>query len=180
MGQLSHLNLELNRERIKWVEIDKIHITLKFLGDTDENKIPDIERIFRKVTEGYSPFSIRLNTLGVFGSIDNPRVIWAGIEPSDNIVSLMNDIHAELKSTEYIGNDRQNVVPHLTIGRIIGIKDKKKFQGIMNRARKFSSQLITINECILYESILKKEGPVYLPLKAFPFVSLCNHSIIQH
>ena len=81
---------------------------------------------------------------------------------------LMKDVHAELKTIGY-DPDRQNLVPHLTIGRIKEIKDKQLFQSIIDKFRDISSKEMIVTECILYESILKKEGPVYLILRTFPF-----------
>jgi 2'-5' RNA ligase len=63
--------------------------------------------------------------------------------------------------------DRQNSVPHLTLGRIKFLKDKKMFQQIIDQNKGISSQEISVGQLILFESILKKEGPVYLALHTF-------------
>ena len=168
LDQLLQLKQQLKHERVKWVEDQNIHITLKFLGDTEVKKIPDIERVLEQVAASHSPFAIQLVRLGIFGSRYDPRVIWAGIEPYDHLAMLMKDVHAELKTIGY-ESDRQNLVPHLTLGRIKEIKDKHLFQRVIEKIREISSQEMIVTECILYESILKKEGPVYLNLKTFPF-----------
>jgi 2'-5' RNA ligase len=63
--------------------------------------------------------------------------------------------------------DRQNLVPHLTLGRIKSLKDKQLFQKIIDEHRQISSQKIDIDRILLFESILKKEGPVYQALQTF-------------
>ena len=63
--------------------------------------------------------------------------------------------------------DRQNLVPHLTLGRIKLLKDKKMFQQIIDQNRGISSQEINVDRFSLFESILKKEGPVYQTLQIF-------------
>ena len=168
LDRLFQLKTELSFEKIKWVEDHNIHITLKFLGDTEIKKIPDIERVLQQVASIHSPIAIQLVKLGLFGSRYDPKVIWVGIEPYDHLVMLMKDLQAELKTIGY-EPDRQNIVPHLTIGRIKEIKDKQLFQRIIEKFREISSKEMIVPECILYESILKKEGPVYLILKTFPF-----------
>ena len=168
LDQLFQLKAHLRHERIKWVEENNIHVTLKFLGDTEVKKIKDIERVLQQVASSHSPFVIRLVRLGIFGSRYDPRVIWVGIEPYDHLVMLMRDVHAGLKTIGY-QPDRQNLVPHLTIGRIRELRDRQLFQTIIEKFSGISSQEMTVKECILYESILKKEGPVYLNLKTFPF-----------
>jgi len=59
------------------------------------------------------------------------------------------------------------LVPHLTLGRIKFIKDKQMFQKIIDETKGISFQEIIVDKFILYESVLKKEGPVYLALKTF-------------
>jgi len=110
MDQLYQLKMQLLHEKIKWVEDHNIHITLKFFGNTEVNKLQDIESVLHRIAISHSPFTVRLVNLGIFGSKYDPRVIWAGIDPYDRLVSLMKDAHAELKSIGY-EPDRQNVVP---------------------------------------------------------------------
>jgi 2'-5' RNA ligase len=171
LDQMHLLKNELRHEKIKWVEDQNIHITLKFFGDTDERKIPEIMNVLKKVADVNPAFGFSLKSLGVFGSRYDPRVLWIGIEPYERLVKLMKDLHAELKPIGY-DPDRQNLVPHLTIGRIKEIKDKQLFKGIIEKFREISTPEMMAKEIILFESILKREGPVYLVQGAFPFTTL--------
>jgi 2'-5' RNA ligase len=107
-----------------------------------------------------------LVSLGIFGSRYDPRVIWIGIHPYDELVRIMKIMQEQLIPLGYIP-DRQNLVPHLTLGRIKGLKDKALFQQTVDRFRDLSSREMQVNSFILYESILKKEGPVYIALQTF-------------
>ena len=164
--QLRKLNSQLRHEQIKWVEEHNIHITLKFLGETEEGKIPEIIRALVESSANINVFSFSLQKLGVFGSSYDPRVIWVGIEPYAELASLMKIIHHKMEVIGY-EPDRQNLVPHLTLGRIKFLKDKKLFQQIIDQNKEISSQEIRVDCFILFESILKKEGPVYLALQTF-------------
>jgi 2'-5' RNA ligase len=66
-------------------------------------------------------------------------------------------------------SDRQNIIPHLTLGRIKFLKDKLLFQSVIDANRELQSAPIQVRGCILYESILHREGPQYIVLRKFPF-----------
>ena len=166
LDQLLKLNSQLRHEKIKWVEKHNIHVTLKFLGETEEERIPDINRVLEEMAADINVFSFSLQKLGIFGSAYDPRVVWVGIEPYADLASIMKILRDKLSVIGF-EPDRQNLVPHLTLGRIKFLKDKKLFQQIIDQNKEISSQEITVDRIILFESILKKEGPVYLALKTF-------------
>lgn len=146
--------------RITWVNPYNIHVTLKFFGETEERKIPEISRILKEVASRHQPFTCELVNVGIFGSSYSPKVIWFGIENADPLKMLGNDM---LRSLEAIGweRDRQNFVPHLTIGRIKEVPDRQLFQKMIDEHKKTRMQDIQVSEFHLYESLLMREGPVY-------------------
>ena len=151
---------------ITWVKPESIHITLKFFGETEEKRIPEISRVLREVAARHKPFASELINVGIFGSSYAPKVIWFGIENAEPLKQLGADV---LQSLEPIGweVDRQNFVPHLTIGRIKEIPDKQLFQKIIDVHKKTRMQEIDVREFHLYESILNREGPVYKVLETY-------------
>jgi 2'-5' RNA ligase len=167
LSQFHEIQNRLHHERIKWVEEYNIHVTIKFFGETEETKIRDITHVLAEVAAGTSVFSFSLQDLGIFGSSYDPRVVWVGIEPYEKLASMMKLIGEKMETIGY-KPDRQNLVPHLTLGRIKFLKDKNLFRQIIDQSRDISSQEIIVDRFILFESILKKEGPVYLALQTFP------------
>jgi 2'-5' RNA ligase len=167
LDQFLELKNQLKHERIKWVEEHNIHVTIKFFGETAVEKIPGINSVLEEVAAGTNVFSFALQGLGIFGSSYDPRVVWVGIEPFADLVSIMKVMRDKLSLIGYEPG-RQNLVPHLTLGRIKLLKDKKMFQQIIDQHKGISSQEIKADRFILFESILKKEGPEYLALKIFP------------
>lgn len=153
---------------IKWVDPNNIHITLKFLGETPVEEIPAIIEALKTSTEGIQPFDIKLANTGIFGSYYLPRVIWAGIDASDELLKLSANVVANLEAIGYL-SDRQNFVPHLTLGRIKEIKDKAHFQEVLSHFSNFVYQTQHVTGFTLFESILKKEGPEYNVLGEFTF-----------
>jgi RNA 2',3'-cyclic 3'-phosphodiesterase len=169
LNQVHSLETSLQHERIKWVEDHNIHITLKFFGETEEKQIPGIISVLKNVSAVSKSFSYSLKNLGIFGSSYEPRVIWIGLEPYQELVDLMKKIQSEMIPLGF-EPDRQNLVPHLTLGRIKYLKDKPLFQRTIDRYKSVASSEMKAESFILFESILKKEGPVYVALDTFPFL----------
>lgn len=151
----------LIHEKIKWVEPENMHLTLKFFGETDETKIPAICHALESATAQSKPFTLKIGNTGIFGSRYDPKVLWFGIEKMVELENLAQNIFAELAKCGWEA-DRQNFVPHLTIGRIRELKDKPLFQKIINNYNTVEIQEENVTEIILYESILRREGPLYV------------------
>ena len=159
----------LSQDKIKWVDIDNIHITLKFFGETDEERIDDICDALEKGIFRHDPFKLSLRDVGIFGSSYKPRVIWFGIDKSEELQKLAGDLKYELSEIGFEA-DRQNFVPHLTVGRIKYIENKKYFQKVIDENKSGFIQEIPVEEIILFESILHKTGPEYITIEKFRLV----------
>lgn len=159
----NEISSSLRHERIKWVEPSITHLTLKFFGETDEKKIPDISLTLENAAAQSKPFTLKIANTGIFGSRYDPKVIWFGFEKNQELDSLAKNIFTELQKHGW-HPDRQNFVPHLTIGRIKEIKDKPLFQHIISKFNLVEIQEEKVTEIILYESILRREGPLYINL----------------
>jgi 2'-5' RNA ligase len=153
---------------IKWVDPNNIHITLKFFGETPVEEIPFITAALQEALEGVKPFEIKLANTGIFGSYYSPKVIWVGINTSEMFNKLSNNVIESLEKSGYL-NDRQNFVPHLTLGRIKEIKDKNHFQDVVAHFSNYAYQTQMVHGFYLYDSILRKEGPEYTVVEEFVF-----------
>ena len=162
------LSSGLKTESIKWVEEHNIHITIKFFGETEERLIPGISEHMKGISKNTPMLNFCLSGLGIFGSSYQPKVIWTGIEPFEQLSSLMKRTRTEMEKIGF-ESDRQNIVPHLTLGRIKFLKDKELFRKSLEVNRNIRSEPMMVKECILFESILRKEGPEYITLEKFPF-----------
>jgi 2'-5' RNA ligase len=160
------LSSRLSYENLRFVEPDKLHLTLRFLGDTDENKIPDIDRMMKKSAQASKIFTLDINHTGVFGSSYNPRVLWFGIDNNDLLMQLQTRIELDLTKVGFF-RDRQNFVPHLTLTRIKQLKDLKLFQKIISEFRERKIMKQEVRSFSLIESILLKEGPIYNTLSTY-------------
>jgi len=157
---------KLGYENLRFVEPDKLHLTLRFLGDTDENKIPDIDLMMKKSADASKIFTLNINNTGVFGSSYNPRVLWFGIENNDLLTQLQARIELDLTKVGFF-QDRQNFVPHLTLSRIKQLKDLKLFQKTIGEFHERKIMKQEVRSFSLIESILMKEGPIYHTLSTY-------------
>jgi len=158
---LDNIKFHLKREIIKWVENENLHITFQFLGDTDEAMIPEIISSLNKLQLQAKSFKYQLEGLGVFNSIHNPRVLWIGIKPIDNLVILKELIDKCLIELDFQFKNEKEFSPHLTIGRIKKIRNINKLTNTLkyNQFRHF--QEVAVNHINLFESTLTPEGPIY-------------------
>jgi 2'-5' RNA ligase len=163
------LQQELSHEQIKWVEERNIHVTLRFFGETEERKIPGICDILKRRASITPAMNLHLAGLGIFGSSYAPKVVWVGIEPYAELSGLMKNLHDDLRVIGF-EPDRQNLVPHLTLGRIKFLRDKICFIRAIEQFKNIESAPLNITEAILFESILRREGPEYIALEKFPLL----------
>ena len=163
------LKRSLKEDKIKWVDHGNIHLTLKFFGETEEDRIPEIKDAIENALPDVNSFDLYMEKCGIFGSSYKPRVIWFGFRESDELLSLYHYLKAALEAIgfEY---DRQNFVPHLTIGRIKYVNDKNYFQKVIEPYKEMAIQKEKIQKVVLYESILRPQGPEYKIVKEFSLI----------
>ncbi|MDY6800588.1 MAG: RNA 2',3'-cyclic phosphodiesterase [Bacteroidota bacterium] len=162
--QIKNIKDELQDENIKWVEIFNIHITLFFVGDTDEEMIQSISSNLNNLLYSKESFILKGKGIGVFKNLQNPRVLWMGIEESEYLQHLKLTIDQMMKKLGFEIETRK-FKPHLTLGRIKFVNDKRKFKNVLDCYKEFYFQDFKINKVIFYESKLTPSGPVYKVIK---------------
>ena len=159
--QLAH------EKRINWVKPDNIHLTLKFIGSTPNEDIPKIIDAVGDMLKNHKSFTMDFNRTGIFGSRYAPRVLWLGMQNTpQELYDLEEDTLTAFDNIGYL-RDRQNFVPHITLGRIKELCEKQYFQKIVSGIEQKSYIKQEVNEIILFQSILRPEGAVYKEIKKF-------------
>ena len=160
--ELGRLQGELGRAGcdVKWVAPENIHLTVKFLGDVEEEKINEIKNILTRISSGEKTFEISLFKLGAFPSIDRPRVLWAGIDKGCAEVEKIASLAKE--GLENIGFPKEDhpFSAHLTLGRVRSGKNKDALREkiLSLEARPVFSE---VNHIALFRSTLTPKGPIY-------------------
>ncbi len=145
---------------IKWVRVDVIHLTLKFLGEVREELIPEINKQLQMIGENHPPFSLTVSGTGVFPDYTKPRVLWIGVNDNDQLQNLFSSVDRAMESLGFAPESRK-FRPHLTIGRV---KSKKGINTLVKELRRYRSHKfgkIDVNELNLMKSTLKPTGAVY-------------------
>lgn len=102
----------------RWVPPENLHLTLKFLGDVDSARLPEVYAMVDTVAGDYGPLTLTLRELGCFPHERRPRIVWAGIaEPSGQLQRLAQQLDLALSSLGYARETRP-FRPHLTLARI--------------------------------------------------------------
>jgi len=160
------LQSELRHNKIVWVEDGLRHLTLRFLGATPNDKVPFLKETLQQVCNETSAFSLELDKLGVFGSHYHPEVLWFGFEDFALFKQLFDQLEPKLLN-EGFAPSYGNFVPHITLGRVKNVVDKKRFWEAFERCKPNFSQQIPVTEMTLYQSFLHNDGPEYKALATY-------------
>ena len=166
--------LEFEREikntgaNVKPVEPENIHLTIKFLGDTDESLIDRIGEIMNDSVKEIEPFEISLRDAGFFPNERYIKVIWIGIENGENISKIACNIDEKITNLGF-QREKRKFSAHLTIARVKNVKNKEKLIQIIEKYRNIEFAKFKINSIKLKKSILTPKGPIYTTLKEIKF-----------
>jgi 2'-5' RNA ligase len=155
--------LEESNADVKWVKPGAIHLTLKFLGYMEEDKVVRISEKLKDIALGVAPFDVVLEGIGVFPKWDYVKVIWVGLgEGADKVKELALKTE-EAMQAESFEKEKREYSPHLTLGRIRSAKNKNELKKQAETV-KVEPVLNHISKILLFKSELSSQGAVYTPL----------------
>ncbi len=156
--------LKRSQADVKWVKSKSIHITLKFLGNIEEARLPKIKEIIGKVAENIKPFTVSIEGTGAFPNDRRPRVLWVGVQKgSETLTHLAEDLDSQLTSLGF-EREKRSYSPHLTLGRVRSSKNIDTVIDVMHSMRFQAGDFL--NETILLmKSDLRPDGAVYTVLE---------------
>jgi len=163
--------LKNNLAPLSWVKPQNLHLTLKFLGGISPEQCGAIDRIITEIAQTTASFKIKLDDLGVFPNLHNPRILWIGTNQDLYVQQLAALL--ETKTSEMsISKETRNFSTHITIARIksriVPADLEKEFKKIKNDII-FTDLEFTTQGLTLFESILDPQGPTYAVLKEANF-----------
>ncbi|NLY04503.1 RNA 2',3'-cyclic phosphodiesterase [Candidatus Sordicultor fermentans] len=166
--------LKSKMQGIRWVNIQNLHITLKFLGEINADTVALMEYPLRELAGQTTSFRVSLTNLGAFPSFKEPRVVWMGIgEGATELSNLAQGIETALKNVPASFHNREipqktneKFLPHLTIGRRSRKEAFKVDPSIFNKRWECENR-INVESFYLIESILRPNGPLYIPRQEF-------------
>lgn len=148
---------------LKLVEPQNIHVTIRFLGSISPAMVEKVYEAMKNVK--FTPFTIQIRGLGVFPSLNYPRVVWAGMTDGvETLRSIFNQLEPQIRTLGFPA-DAYGFSPHLTIARVRTGRNKQQIADFLTKKGDFEIGTIKA-ECLrLKKSQLSPRGPNYSTLK---------------
>lgn len=143
---------------------EKLHITLKFIGDIEENNIHELEHELQTIANSNSSFTLSFSKFGVFKKHRIPVVFWAGIHINSELQKLYSDIENILIKYGF-EKEKRFYKPHLTLIRFKGSNIIQNLDLFLDKD--LSNIKFCVNVFSLFKSELKNSGSVYSIIKKY-------------
>lgn len=152
-----------------WVHPQDLHITLAFLGNADASRVNAANKLIESALSRQSAFELGIDHLGTFGRKDSPRIFWAGLEDSDTLKKVREDVFTSCLTAGF-ELEKRPFSPHITLAR--------KWTGespFTYKTNPFKEEKIKFDaeRVVLYKTHLGK-SPKYEPITLFPLASRTN------
>ncbi len=167
-----------DNNKIKWEPVNKLHLTLKFLGDTDDNIVPDIISELEKVIEHYREFDLAFDKFGLFIKDKKPRILWIGLKDNIELKSLAQEID-NVVSRFGFEREKRKFTPHITLLRIKE-KDEYFYQDFYKLTQVEIPEInFKANKVTFFKSTLQKTGSLYEPIKNFYIKNIGGENVTR-
>lgn len=149
---------------VRWVRPEQIHITLKFLGEVPDAKLPAVCDVPVRAAERFGPFDLEVRGTGCFPPSGSPRVLWAAL--ADIPEALARCQHQCEQAYAELGYTPENRAfkPHLTLGRVREGSSSRGVREAVKEQEGFFGGRFTARELILFQSVLGPGGAKYVPI----------------
>jgi 2'-5' RNA ligase len=152
---------------IRWVRDEKLHITMSFLGEVDESRIPEISVAVGPLVARREPFTVTVTGSGVFPDWRRVRVVWFGLRDGGGLAGLGEDMRA-MRATLGFPPDRP-FRAHLTIGRSTGPLSAEQKTSLSKVLATFKAAYpFDVTRVVLMRSAPSRAGSEYTELASFP------------
>jgi RNA 2',3'-cyclic 3'-phosphodiesterase len=162
------------KERVRWTKREQFHLTLKFLGNVDAQRVEPLMAAVRAACRGFAALELRAERVGFFPNLRAPRVVWAGVNDRQaQLPSLQQAIEAatcgftaEVPEKTFTG--------HVTLGRIKGLR-RTEADALADVASSLTTRVFgawTTDKVELIRSQLSPAGAQYTTLAGIPLTSM--------
>ncbi len=151
---------------IRWVEPKGVHLTLKFLGNVNASLVEEIFGAMGKASVEFpaEPIQLQLNELGVFPSVREPRVLWAGVTGDINDLARLQQLVDDSFAALGFAKERRPFRPHLTLGRVqdrVPQSDRRRIGNVISQFSLAEGRPWQAMEMHLIRSTLTPQGAIY-------------------
>jgi RNA 2',3'-cyclic 3'-phosphodiesterase len=148
---------------VRWVPVNNIHLTIKFLGEIPDDRIESLKKELLMFFPNISHFPISVSNLGVFPSYMNPRIIWVGVQNNPSLQQMAAECE-RVTQINGIPNEVRPFSPHLTIGRVLPSlsRENLKILGSTLKSIKYQQEVTqNVEKLTLFKSDLTPAGSIY-------------------
>ena len=167
---LNDLSERLRRSRASasWVKPERMHLTLRFLGEIPESDVARVGSLLEEHSAPFRPFTLSVANTGVFPNSRQPQVVWAGVGPLDGGLIELQRVAEDAAQATGLKPERRPFRPHLTLARIRGQDNVRQLMALVARERGFNGGSFLAANVSLFSSELAPSGPVYTRLRECP------------
>jgi 2'-5' RNA ligase len=168
-GVLRRLRADAGVADVKWVSPENLHVTLRFLGDVEEDRVPAVRDCVERAAAGVLPFRLRLAGVGAFPPRGAPRVLWIGIaDGAKELARLASRTEKQLLDRGLIGApETRPFRAHVTLGRPRGTRSPGRTADLLGEVA-FEGGAHRLEEVRLVESRLSPRGASYTAVARVP------------
>lgn len=141
----------------RWVEPESLHLTLRFLGETGEERVPDLDRELARALA--PPFDLVLEGVGQFGGGRKAHTLWVGAASSAALAHLQAKVESAAVRAGFPPETRK-FAPHVTLARLKDTPPERLTRFLAGNGL-FRSRPFTVDGFTLFESRQGRTGPVY-------------------
>lgn len=145
---------------VKWVEVENLHLTIRFLGATPKNLVEPLVAAVRHRLQNMRNFTLSAARLGVFPSFKEPRVLWIGVEEVPSL-SAVHQLVAEAVASLGLPPDDKKFSPHITIGRFRTKANGTLLRQVVAEIGNVKFGTFEVQGVELFASELTQTGPIY-------------------
>jgi 2'-5' RNA ligase len=160
--------LRQRRYPVKWVAPESLHVTVKFLGEVDDERAEQVVEALERAAAGAKPFPLLISGFGAFPSLRHPRVVWVGCDAAPPLELLQHRVECEMAEIGFPLEGRP-FHPHITLGRARRDARKPDFAGFGVEVERLDYAVeITVESVDLMASTLTPSGAKYAVRHAVP------------
>ena len=139
--------------KISWERAEKLHLTLKFLGELEPARIEALSRAAKRAAESVEKFTVTLAEAGAFPPNGNPRVLWLGLRDETKHLAALHERLEEECARENFPREARAFRPHITIARIrLPNNAPARHLAQLHRGTNFEPASFKVNELIVMQS----------------------------
>lgn len=162
--------LKKSNADVKWVSVEGMHITLKFLGNVSVGQLESVYQMVSEATSTFNQFTLSLNTLGAFPNLTSPKVVWVGVDKGKKeCIELAKQIDNNLLRLGF-PVEQKEFVPHLTLGRVKSARGRNELSKLISKLKNQPFGEMNVVNIEVMGSQLTPKGAIYTTLHKLPLM----------